>query len=424
MRSSTFQNIPTARGLWAAVVCCLVLSALPPAPARGAGDKPKKPQLTEFQKRVNKAIKAGADYLRKQQRRDGRFGTGKFRDKPGNSALCILALRKSGAEPDDPAIKKALPALLSYAAKFARSADKHAIYNCGASLLAIDSLTEGGIIYGRPVKRSRYGRAIGRLGGTIVAMQDADGGWGYYKKESHDMSNVQYALLGLWAVRRNGIKVPDRVWKKAIRYVLAHQCKDGGWPYSRKHKKATRSMTAAGIGCLAICIYQMTGQRVDRQLQAGTYSTAYTEDGESVKVEPPAGKPKKKREPVDRRAERAIEDGFEWFAAQGITELNSYYMYSMERACALTKTQKVGKRDWYKTLAQDIIDAQRGDGSWVMSSVGSGEDPVLTTCWNLLVLERSTEMMFGDYPDMTSPGESDADVEVPPPPRPTRSRPE
>src|SRR5207237_156716 len=50
-------------------------------------------------------------------------------------------------------------------------------------------------------------------------------------KAKGDLSNAQFAVLGLKACSDAGIEIPKPVWEGALRYFLKAQNQDGGWGY-------------------------------------------------------------------------------------------------------------------------------------------------------------------------------------------------
>src|SRR5437868_12004025 len=74
-------------------------------------------------------------------------------------------------------------------------------------------------------------------------------------KNGHDgdQSCTQYALLGLHAASRSGVKVPPETWRRALDHQLKGQCKDGGWQYGAGGNEGYGSMTTAGLCAVAIC---------------------------------------------------------------------------------------------------------------------------------------------------------------------------
>ena len=84
----------------------------------------------------------------------------------------------------------------------------------------------------------------------------ANGAWGY--PAGRDLSNTQFGALGLWAASRAGVKVDASVWEDLALAVLEHEGRKGGFSYGYEAPTPTASMTAAGLGTLALCEFQLT----------------------------------------------------------------------------------------------------------------------------------------------------------------------
>lgn len=171
-----------------------------------------------------------------------------------------------------------------------------------------------------------------------------------------DNSVTQYALLGLWAVSRLGIKPPEEVWKRYLAAYRDRQNPDGGWGYS----------TAASYGsmaCSGIC-----GLAINR------HELGETEPG------------------VDEGVER----GLAWLAGNFTVEINPkypsqyhyYYLYSLERVGQVLGTEFIGPHEWYPLGAKFLVGAQKEDGRWM--SVADSRKPVIPTSFALLFLKRAT----------------------------------
>src|SRR5262245_25902997 len=74
-------------------------------------------------------------------------------------------------------------------------------------------------------------------------------------KNRGDISNAQFAVLGLKACADAGIEIPKDTWAKALGYFLKTQNQDGGWGYyfNGMKDKSYASMTSAGTCSLAVC---------------------------------------------------------------------------------------------------------------------------------------------------------------------------
>ena len=63
-----------------------------------------------------------------------------------------------------------------------------------------------------------------------MAKHQRDGHW-RYPEDGLDLSNTQYALLGLWAASRCGFKIPESVWFKSLEWLRSRQAAGAGIVY-------------------------------------------------------------------------------------------------------------------------------------------------------------------------------------------------
>ncbi len=393
----------------------------------------------EFQGRVNDAIDRGVAWLRTRQK-----ATGGFPGMPGTipgvsynpmdlgvNALVLLTLAKSGVPAED----KALDRLKSYClADYAEMKGKRNVktYTAAVLLMALDALynpqakeeaTSSTDRYGATATRKKtpckYPGAVQSLVNELVkfllnAQFAKVGGWRYPGNDvgapagEVDMSNTQYALLGLNAACRCGATVPVAVWTTVMEYVLKEQEKDGlptelwipnadwspglddvpkfvsagkrkarGWTYLTGLKDpCTGSMTTAGIASLAIV--------KERLADAGKL--------------PPE---------ISHRLDTGMLDGLAWLTdaftvtdnpvmPPGAALWHFYYLYGLERVGELTGIKYVAKNDWYRKGADYLLGAQDPkDGHWQAGEKAglpkdNTESDVVETCFALLFLKRAT----------------------------------
>ena len=80
-----------------------------------------------------------------------------------------------------------------------------------------------------------------------------------------DLSITQYAVLGMWMAKKNGIRIPDKAIESCFKSILREQLTDGGWSYtgayaaqpgtiSTDNRTSTCSMTTAGMSSLLFCL--------------------------------------------------------------------------------------------------------------------------------------------------------------------------
>ncbi|MFM8979780.1 MAG: hypothetical protein ACKOSS_04875, partial [Planctomycetia bacterium] len=241
------------------------------------------------------------------------------------------------------------------------------------------------------------------------------GGWGY-PHDRPDMSNTQYALLGLRAARDCGCEVDVGAFERALDFALAWQDPDGpksrrllpasepggtpyviesadrarGWPYLLQPGGArTGSMTTAGIAVLSIAHDALLRPRALPRYDGAR----------------------------QRQVAQAIQDGFAWLDANWTVARNSgagapnwhhYYLYGLERAAALCGRPLVGLHDWYVEGAQHLVGTQHADGHWSTGALGMpGEieaSDLLDTAWAVLFLKRATRPLPPVNPPVVTGG--------------------
>lgn len=192
-----------------------------------------------------------------------------------------------------------------------------------------------------------------------------------------DNSNTMYALLGLRACHDAGILLPAASIELAAKWWRDTQTKlspakapaiaPEGWCYSRHDHKPYGSMTAGGVGSLAICDYILRRDpKKDRELACGMEWLA---KNFSVTYNPG---------PYEHA-------NFEENSQHQVY----YYLYALERAAILTGSEQIGGYAWYPRTAQALVEAQRPDGSWKSPSGSELND----TCFAVLTLRKATRAL-------------------------------
>jgi hypothetical protein len=416
----------------------LGLGALPlvAEPPKKPPRKPPPPEEVKFgvpdaalQEQINRAIDRGAAWLKAQQKPNGAFAPVVVHTQAhyqmGASALCGLALLASGEVPQWRAIrdgkKDARPGAVDAIMAFCRGRDtelapsgSRTTYESGALLMFITEYYREPPVEVKPkghTQQSPGGKNPCNLPPEILnwlqdittwlaGVQKETGGFGY-PGHREDLSNTQYALLGLRAARDCGAIVPVTVFEKALQMALRWQEQDGpkvkriipspdptsgpyvleagdrarGFPYLLVPHVATGSMTTSGIALLAIA-----HDALMRPKRLPRFDAA-----------------------LENRTTRAIEDAFCWLDQNWTVAKNPgktapnwhlYYLYGLERAGALAGRLVVGQHDWYVEGARHLVGMQKEDGRWSTGALGNpgemeGSD-VCDTAWALLFLKRAT----------------------------------
>lgn len=316
------------------------------------------PEELKLKPDIDKAIAKGVKHLIDTQYRDGTWGQwGHYRG--GKTALVTYALLKSGVDVDHPAVQRAF--------LYLDDVIPAETYTLGCMMLCYAA-----------AGRVTLGERLEEWTGLLLDWQRT-GDWAYPGGNA-DLSNTQYAALGMWVAQKHGIEVPRKAWtdlaaatlryaEKATRVEVETTGKGtvqnggmveiAGFGY-RKGQKATGSMTTAGISTLAICKIGL-GSR--------------------------AGK-------LRREADRAIDAGIEWLGHHFSVEKNPnkgdwhyYYLYGMERTGSLTRRERFGSHWWYIEGARELLKKQNKDqGHWG----GDAQKKAVRAAFALLFLRRAT----------------------------------
>lgn len=304
------------------------------------------------QEEIDRAIERGLRWLVGAQEVDGGWrGPHPTSFPAGMTGLALYTLLKTGMAADHRVIRKGLA--------YMNSQPCEKTYAVGTNLLAYSALPAKL----RPKKRVR------RLTKLLIETLDDDG-WRYNRPQNNvvDLSNGQYAILGLRAAVAMGEKVPNDVWTRAAAIFMRLQGNYGGFGYKPKTEWADAGMTAAGTFCLAVCREQLSRKKAARGLQ--------------------------------RELNGRIERGISWFTDNWSVSENLivpakndkrqrwlfHYLYGLERLGALTGLDLFGGHDWYDGGAAWLVEKQGADGAW---GTAYGEWDVNTSL-ALLFLARGT----------------------------------
>ena len=389
--------------VWGVVALLLCVASAAPCRAAHPDDPP-----------IKAAIEKGVSYLR--SRVASQFG--------GYNALCTYALIKSKVKPSDPAIAATLEKIVG---KVSASGDykppEHHVYEASVDVMALEAAD--------PEKYKSHIQAIVKY---LLSEQLPNGSWDYPAKNNDgDTSITQYALLGLWAAGRAGVQVPTDVWNRAADWYVKTQLKGQGGGAFAYHPAASvagdldrtpsHSMTAAGAGSLMVArlflhpnAKGLGGPAKKKTPQARSTGAPkfgvlqridfekLEDEKRKVVAEPKAQKP----EPAGPRLgvgaiDSSVKGGANWLSrnytvvdVKGLQKWPLYYLYALERMCALTEIDKFGDNDWYADGSAYLVKAQQSNGSWGRPGP-TGEQSggtVEGTAFALLFLTKSTARLL------------------------------
>jgi hypothetical protein len=330
------------------------------------------PDELALKPKIDAAIDNGVEALLRAQLRDGTWGRyGQF--EGGKTALCTYALLKCGVGIDHPAVRRAM--------LFLEGVRPRQTYTIACMMLA----------YSAAGSKAHLAR-VKRMARQLVEWQ-LEGDYGYpfqgmgadgETMSRPDLSNTQYAALGLWVAQKHKIKIPTLVWLDLIAATLAYRSK--AEPIKTKASAENKSKTVAG----GVVEVQGFGYR-PRKDPSGSMTTAGVSILQICKLGLGARMPRKIRSQVDG----AIEKGLAWLSHHFSVRQNPgrrgawhyYYLYGLERVGSLTRVERMGRHRWYVKGARLLTNQQNRDGMWK----GRDRNREVQTAFALLFLRRATQ---------------------------------
>ncbi len=329
--------------------------------------------------------------------------------QPGDSdaPLAGYALLKCGTSPQHPFIQSMLQEAVKKVDSQVEPLHHVYEYACMANLFL-------------EANPELYQPQLVKIRDWLVQRQQQNGSWFYPNNpnpEDGDSSITQFAILGLWAVQRGGVEVPNEVLEKAGDWWIKTQRPDGGFAYhpasfnSPLQTNSRLSMTAAGCGSVLILERMLYPNRVLGRAPSQPASRRRFGVLEQVPPETPALIPGKSRPPAESKLtpeilQKAAKKASGWLAGHydaTSPQWLTYCHYGCERAGALLETDKFGSHDWYAEGAEVLLRFQSASGEWQGMSDGT-QTPRTSTAFALLFLKRATQSVIGPRPTVRLTG--------------------
>jgi hypothetical protein len=350
---------------------------------------------------VQEMVNRGVDYLNKSK-----LGGGAESSAEGVGLLAAYTVFKVTSDPQNRVVVQGIEIAKHLAAQTADTkyyGDEKIVYVMALAGILLPTVDVDA--YGAPTKLIRD---------FFYRIQKPNGAWGYrYGKNASqgDISQTQYAMLCLWTMSQLGIEVSDERVAATIRFLVAAQAADGGWPYQYSAEGAegtpTNSLSAAGLSALLISgdmlgLYR--SKLAANQEEEGIIPIAFK------RIVPESQRPKVN---IDRVAmENATKRCEAYFVANPYDRNGKmwhyYYVYSKERYesfLEITKGKPSKSPDWYNRGVDSLKAVQAPSGSW--GSISGDTDtipPDVCTCFAILFLIRSTQKAIGELSEAMNKG--------------------
>ncbi|MBL9077988.1 MAG: hypothetical protein JNL08_10820 [Planctomycetes bacterium] len=358
----------------------------------------------DFQARVDQAIQDAAEVIEHELQPDRpEFAT---RHSPtehtcgeGHLALTIQTLLAAERPRDGPALQAAFAEL--------HRREIRETYSLAVALLATDQafappLERDNLLRGvieRPTPRQLPPEHAAKVAEwSQRLLQNRDQGvdaayrsrWWYLAGSGFDNSNTQYALFGLFAASLARQDIGRGVWLAAGEHWLSVQHPAIGAARSLelvplaeldagKRTSAGRSTKARGFG------YTLPGDgpAYGSMTCAGIAGLSLCRGALDLHG----------KTPLDQKLDAAIREGFAWLAAHRSVRWNPgppplrhhhffYWLYSLDRACELSRVGRIDDWDWYWEGAELLLAIQDHNGRF-------GEAQLEEQCFALLFLKKA-----------------------------------
>ncbi len=209
----------------------------------------------------------------------------------------------------------------------------------------------------------------------VVQTQGRGKGQIMVRQAAGDNSNTQFALLALWAARRNGVPT-DRALLIAHQRFVSSQGAEGAWGYTTHSSNGSPAMT--GVGLLGLAM----GHGASPDM---VFADPLRPNLKDATVKPAL------EDPQIQKGLRALSRhvGVPLQSAQQKPGMeNLYFLWTVERVAMLYDLKTIGGKDWYGWGAQLLVANQSPDGHWNSANY-HGHNANLDTCFALLFLKRS-----------------------------------
>ena len=412
---------------------------------------------TEFanlanEERIDRAIESGIEFLianiKGQQEAYGAGNHGP--NVAGAVALETYALIVAGLPIDDPVIEANFDYLDRYVIKPGRSYDLACFifaHDAAIAQLEHDVLLTARAIDPRSLtslgKRHRKSMKSGLT--RLLEGQIEGGAWRYdTRSEDFDHSCTQFAALGLGVAAHRGIQIPDHVWIRLARHLVAHQQETGPetdrrgtlekeerpeftWSRAEREKREKRERrggqkggSGSGgnsvkeeiipdpyVGDESITIHARGWAYAAKATDKATWNMTSSGISSLMLVYAHGGHA---LDPDLRlQVSKSIRDGIGWQLENWTPHSSLYSLYSLEKVADIGGIELFDDRDWYEDSCSWLLSSQLKDGSW--KSGGTGEIPRISTAFALLILRRATTLLTRNPADeiiFTGPGSRDA----------------
>lgn len=317
------------------------------------------------------SISKGIQYLRNHQ-----LSNGSWSNDPAATSLAVLAMLNAGyKEKSDSIVADGIQYIIS---RINTNPDG-SVHNVSSRYTYYTSIAILPLV---ATHNPDYHDEITRMRNWLIGSQWDDacfygsvneshwyyGGFGYGYSVRPDLSNTQWALMGLKAADKELNTVACDSYKKVLIFLERCRNSDGGSSYVPNHSYGSiHTMTAASVWSHSICNLSDKCPEVEQD-----------------------------------KVTDGVDSGIQWLSDRYSVTNNDgwgarfeyYYAVTLAKALVMSHKTKLGTHDWFEDLAGHLIDKQnQTDGNWPYTGLGGLDaqgDKEMNTCWSILSLQTRT----------------------------------
>jgi hypothetical protein len=250
--------------------------AISPFESRGFDQEPSSDEKSAkgmITPAVQQAIDQGLAYLARHQHQDGSFGSLQYHGNVAITSLAALAMMAGGHQPGRGIYGEVVTRALRYVLDqddgrgylLSKTGASHGpMYGHGFGTLFLAEVY--GMVYDREL-RDRLHDTLKRAVKLIVDHQNREGGWRYKPGDlDADVSVTICQIMALRAARNAGFYIPKSTADRCIAYVKRCQDKYGGFRYQQHGGMSQFARSAAGVVALH-CAGVYKGPEIDNALK-------------------------------------------------------------------------------------------------------------------------------------------------------------
>ncbi|MCY2987311.1 MAG: Ig-like domain-containing protein, partial [Planctomycetota bacterium] len=322
------------------------------------------------------SIQRAIDWLRTNQQANGSWS-----NDAANTSMAVLAMLNAGYKETDTIVSRGIQSLLAQVHADGSVGTEPGRYTYRTALAIVPLVATHNTAYHDQISKMRTWLIGSQWDenstmGNVPQSNWQYGGFGYGNSSRPDLSNTQWALMGLKAADVElGLQASD-TYNKALTFLDRRRNTDGGSGYAPDYlPQSIHTMTAASVWSYRLCGIDQSDPRVTGGMDwlARNYSVSNN-------------------------------DGTGWAA-------EFYYAVTLAKALVMSHKTRLDAHDWFGDLSSYLRSKQESAGSWPATGGAIFIPQELNTAWAIQAMQ-TRELPPGVDVSMSMILKSHADLHV------------